>query len=58
MRVVHHPLGGAASFRNTRSVLVKGFPISIVYRLSKTEVLIVALAAHRKRPQYWLGRIN
>ena len=57
-RVVHHPLGGAPSFKETRSVLVKGFPFSIVYRASDQEVLVVAVAPHRKRPQYWSSRVE
>ena len=58
VRVSHHPLGGAPSFKETRSVLVKGFPFSVVYRASEREVLVVAVAPHRKRPQYWLGRVE
>jgi toxin ParE1/3/4 len=29
-RVSTHPLGGAPSFKETRSILVKGFPFSVV----------------------------
>ena len=57
-RAAHHPLGGAPSFKETRSVLVKGFPFSIVYRPSAQEVLVVAVAPHRKRPQYWSSRVE
>lgn len=57
-RASHHPLGGAPSFEGTRSVLVKGFPFSLVYRPSAREILVVAVAAHRKRPQYWLSRVE
>ena len=57
-RAVSHPLGGAPSFQETRSVLVKGFPFSVVYRPSKPELLVVAIAPHRKRPQYWASRIE
>ena len=57
-RVGAHPLGGAPSFKETRSVLVKGFPFSVVYRPSKQELLVVAIAPHRKRPQYWAARID
>lgn len=57
-RAVHHPLGGAPSFKETRSILVKGFPFSIVYRPSAHEVLVVAVAPHRKRPQYWSSRVE
>lgn len=57
-RASTHPLGGAPSFRETRSILVKGFPFSVVYRLSMQELLVVAIAPHRKRPQYWASRIG
>ena len=58
LRASHHPLGGAPSFKETRSVLVKGFPFSVVYRPSEQELLVVAIAPHRKRPQYWAARVE
>jgi len=57
-RAARHPLGGAPSPKGTRSVLVKGFPFSIVYRVSDVELLVVAVAPHRQRPGYWLPRIG
>ena len=57
-RAATHPLGGAPSFKETRSILVKGFPFSVVYRPSQRELLVVAVAPHRKRPQYWSSRIE
>ncbi|MGE5866457.1 MAG: type II toxin-antitoxin system RelE/ParE family toxin, partial [Rhizobacter sp.] len=46
-RAAHHPSGGAPSFHETRSVSVKGFPFSVVYRFSAQEVLVIAVAPHR-----------
>jgi plasmid stabilization system protein ParE len=57
-RTARHPLGGAPSPRGTRSVLVKGFPFSIVYRADERELLVVAIAPHRRRPGYWVPRIG
>jgi len=57
-RAASHPLGGAPSFKETRSVLVRGFPFSVVYRPAAHEVLVVAIAPHRKRPYYWASRIE
>jgi plasmid stabilization system protein ParE len=57
-RVASHPLGGAPSFNETRSSLVKGFPFSVVYRPAAHEILVVAIAPHRKRPYYWASRIE
>lgn len=50
--------GGVPSFKETRCVLVKGFPFSVVYRHSMPELLVVAIAPHRKRPQVWAARIE
>lgn len=36
-RAATHPLGGAPSFKETRSMLVKGFPFSVVYRPAPRE---------------------
>jgi toxin ParE1/3/4 len=58
LRAVHLPHAGAPSFEETRTMLVKGFPFSVVYRASKNELLVVAIAPHRKRPYYWASRIK
>jgi toxin ParE1/3/4 len=58
LRSVHHPQGGAPSFGKTRTMLVKGFPFSMVYRASEKELLVVAIAPHRKRPYYWQSRVR
>jgi toxin ParE1/3/4 len=57
-RVARHPMGGAPSPKGTRSVLVRGFPFSVVYRANEAELLVVAIAPHRRRPGYWLPRIG
>ena len=54
---VSNPSGGAPSPKGTRSRLVKGFPFSVVYRASDTEILVVALMHHRREPGYWADRI-
>lgn len=58
LRAASHPLGGAPSYMETRSMLVKGFPFSVVYRVFTDQILVVAIAPHRKRPQYWASRVR
>ena len=41
--------------RHHRYVL-KRFPFSIFYRHSESEVVFVAVAHHKRRPGYWIGR--
>jgi plasmid stabilization system protein ParE len=57
-RAAASPEHGAPRSRNTRRFLVKGFPFSVIYRASDQEVLIVAIADARRRPEYWAGRIK
>ena len=55
---MRHPSGGAPTGERTRGVLVKGFPFTVVYRATEGELLVVAVAPHRKRPGYWLSRLT
>jgi toxin ParE1/3/4 len=40
-----------------RRYRVPGFPHNIVYRLVGSDVEVLVVAAHRRRPGYWLGRL-
>jgi len=55
---LRHPHGGAPSYKETRAFRVKGFPFSLVYRKSEHEVLVVAIAPHSKKPNYWASRVD
>ena len=55
---VQHPLGGHLLSAGTRAVLVKDFPFSVIYRSAESELLVVAIAPHRRRPNYWKHRVS
>ncbi|MCA3223396.1 MAG: type II toxin-antitoxin system RelE/ParE family toxin [Burkholderiales bacterium] len=55
-RIVERPLIGTPGVRNTRRVIVRRFPYSIVYRLDGEAIRILAIAHQRRRPRYWVGR--
>ncbi len=40
-----------------RKYRVPGFPYNILYRLVGSEVEVLVVAAHRRRPGYWSGRL-
>jgi plasmid stabilization system protein ParE len=40
----------------TRRALVARFPYQVVYRLRPTEIVIVAIAHLKRRPEYWKNR--
>jgi toxin ParE1/3/4 len=47
-----------APWRGTgrRRYLMKHFPYSLVYRVLRDEIRILAVAHHSRRPGYWAGR--
>jgi toxin ParE1/3/4 len=55
-RAAQHPLAGAPTFGESRSVLVKGFPFGIVFRHTAEVLKVTAISPHRKRPLYRLAR--
>ena len=57
-KAVANPDSGAPLPKGTRSRLVKGFPFSVIYRASDVELLVVAVAHHRRQPEYWSRRIK
>ena len=54
---VAHPERGAPRSGSTRRWRVTGFPFGVIYRASPDEVVIVAIAHERKRPEYWVCRV-
>jgi hypothetical protein len=56
IRTLAYPLAGSPAASNTRRVIVKGFPFSLVYRPESEGVVVFALAHHSRRPDYWRSR--
>lgn len=44
---------------SVRRVQMERFPFSVLYRIAeeRDRIQVLAVAHHRRRPQYWLGRI-
>jgi plasmid stabilization system protein ParE len=40
----------------TRRVIVSRFPYQVVYRLTPTEIVVLAVAHLKRRPNYWKDR--
>ena len=41
-----------------RVLRVTKFPYSLVYRSSESDILIIAVAHHKRRPAYWKSRFR
>lgn len=48
-KVIRHP--------EIRGVGLAGFPFGLVFRPAGDVVQVLAIARHRKRPEYWTGRL-
>ncbi|MFZ2452031.1 MAG: type II toxin-antitoxin system RelE/ParE family toxin [Methylovulum miyakonense] len=40
-----------------RKARVQGFPYNVIFREVEDNIQILAVAHHRRRPLYWLGRL-
>lgn len=56
-RIATFPEHGSPHLANTRRVVLRRFPFDLVYEKLPEGVLVVAVAHHRRRPDYWRGRI-
>lgn len=50
------PLGGRPDQRGARRYRVKGFPLSLVYRLEDEVLVVIAVPHVRRMPGYWESR--
>ena len=58
LRILEQPYAGSPGPRNTRRFFTHRFPYSVVYRISRDEVLIVAVQHHSQNPRRWQDRIS
>ncbi len=51
------PLAGTPLRGELRAWLLRRFPYSLIYREEAARIYILALAPHRRRPEYWRKRL-
>jgi len=56
-RAVRFPVAGSPSTLSTRRVLVQRFPFAIHYLVLDDGIVIMAVAPHARRPDYWASRL-
>jgi len=47
---------GRSGIKDTRSFALRRFPFSLVYKIDKEGIQVVAVAHWRKRPMFWSSR--
>lgn len=53
-----HPEHGAPRSKSTRRRLVIGFPFGVIYATVGDEIVVVAIADGRRKPDYWVKRLG
>jgi toxin ParE1/3/4 len=57
-RAARFPNQGSLHLDGTRRIVLRRFPYSLIYRVSADEVVIAAVAHHRREPGYWADRLH
>jgi hypothetical protein len=52
-----YPHAGVAIDEHLRRALLMRFPFGLIYALEINEIVIVAVAHHRRKPGYWRSRV-
>ncbi len=50
------PMAGTVALGEIRQWRLRRFPYNMVYRIRDDHIRVLAIAAHKRRPAYWLGR--
>jgi plasmid stabilization system protein ParE len=54
-RIIESPERFPNTTTGARRFVMMRFPFSIVYSLTEAEIIVVAIAHQRRRPDYWLA---
>ena len=57
-RIQALPSSGVPYRHGTRRALLQSFPFSVIYQVGRNEIVIVALAHQKRRPDYWVDRLR
>jgi plasmid stabilization system protein ParE len=58
LRIAEGPSRYALAEHGTRKFVLQRFPFNVFYRSGEAEIIIVAVAHHRRRPGYWSDRVT
>jgi len=55
--LIEYPLSGKPLTERVRKFSLRKFQYSVIYVVDEQEILIIAVAHHRRRPGYWRTRL-
>jgi len=57
-QIREYPQIGSPLVRNVRQRVLAGFMYSVLYVDTPAEIIVIAVAPHRRRPGYWRKRLR
>lgn len=57
-RITENPFSHSIHFDEYRRYLMGRFPYGVVYRIEGQQILVFAVAHLRRRPGYWIDRVQ
>jgi len=55
-RIAEVPLGKSADAEGNRKRVLRRFPYSVIYEVQAGTITILAVAHHRRKPDYWRSK--
>ncbi len=56
--IEHHPEGAPVVEGAIRGKLVPRFPFTLFYSIEEMDILVLAVAHHKRQPGYWRSRLD
>ena len=56
--IAEYPQIGEAVTKKVRKLRVQDFPFNVIYVEARNELIVVAIAPHGRRPNYWRPRVG
>ena len=55
--LLQFPRIGSLVAHEARRVLLSNFPYQFIYRVEGDDIRVYAVAHHKRKPRYWMGRL-
>jgi hypothetical protein len=55
-QLTHYPTVGHSISPRLRRLTLQNFPCSLIYRVDQERIVVIAVAADRRKPGYWKSR--
>jgi plasmid stabilization system protein ParE len=58
IRIQRFPSMFVETKKDIRKCVINKFPFNILYSIEENQIIVIAIAHHHRKPDYWVGRIE